>query len=115
MLLAERDEELGIAPLTARDWLKNGKKIEAKNAPTSFGPVSYRIRSAVASGAIEAEIEPPARSQPKAIVLRLRHPEGKAIRSVEVSDGGAAEIDNGKETIRLKPSRSTMRVKVVYE
>lgn len=47
--------------------------------------MSYRIASSVATGRIEATIEPPERTPPRQIVLRLRHPEGKPIKRVFVN------------------------------
>jgi hypothetical protein len=83
MLVMERDDQLWLAPLVTNNWLKDGMVISVGNAPTTFGKVSYRITSHVDKGSIEVVIEPPKRNPPKEIVIRLRHPEGKPIRSVK--------------------------------
>lgn len=114
MLLTERGDDLWLAPLVPDNWLKDGMVIGVKNAPTFFGPVSYRIESAVGRGRIRAIIEPPTRSAPKAIVLRLRHPEGKPIASVQLDEKPFSGFDAAKGTIRLSPTTSTMRVEVSY-
>lgn len=114
MLAMERGQELWLASLAPRDWFQDGRNIEVRNLPTEFGPVSYRVHSAVADGFIEAQITPPTRSLPKAIVLRLRHPEGKPIEYMEVNDGIAAEVDPDRETVRFISSGYDIRAKARY-
>lgn len=99
MLLQERGNELWIAPFVTYSWLTDGKIIEVKNAPTVFGPVSYRIESQVSSGRILLAIEPPKRNPPGAIILRLRHPEAKPIKSVKVNGRDVRTFDASAGTI----------------
>lgn len=114
MLLTERGDDLWLAPFVTDNWLKDGMKISVKNAPTFFGPVGYEIVSSVGSGHIDATIEPPTRSVPKAIVLRLRHPEGKAMKSVKVDGRSHTDFDPKTETIRFAPMDKRMRVEATY-
>ncbi|NLE57560.1 MAG: hypothetical protein GX616_04315, partial [Planctomycetes bacterium] len=114
MLLTERGDELWLAPFVTDNWLKDGMKISVKNAPTFFGPVSYQIVSSVSAGRIDATIEPPTRSAPKAIVVRLRHPEGKSIKSVQVNGKEHRNFDNAGQTIRLLPLTTTIGIQVRY-
>jgi hypothetical protein len=114
MLVSERGDELWLAPFVTDNWFKDGLSVGVKSAPTFFGVVSYRINSAVSRGRIVATIEPPTRSTPKAIVLRLRHPEGKPIRSVTVDGRPHAEFDPKQETIRLTPTGKMIRVEALY-
>ncbi len=107
MLVQERGDQLWLAPLIPSDWLKDGLGVGVTNAPTRFGRVSYRLNSKAASGAIEAHIEPPARSAPKAIVLRLRHPDGKRLSTVTVNGQPHTDFDPQKETVRLIPDGTT--------
>jgi hypothetical protein len=79
-------------------------KIAISQAPTKWGQVGYRITSHVNEGYIEAEITPPTRETPKEIVIRLRHPEGKQIRSVEVDGKEYKNFDSSKDIVRLTPS-----------
>ncbi|MCC6820464.1 MAG: NPCBM/NEW2 domain-containing protein [Verrucomicrobia subdivision 3 bacterium] len=104
MLVQERGDELWLAPLITSNWLKDGLSVAVTNAPTRFGRVSYHLTSRAQSGAIEARIEPPTRSTPKAIVLRLRHPEGKRLRTVMVNGQPHNDFDRQKETIRVVPN-----------
>ncbi len=114
MLVTERGEELWLAPFVTSNWFKDDMSIGVKSAPTLFGVVSYRIRSAPSQGRIGAEIEPPTRSAPKAIVLRLRHPEGKPMKSVTVDGRPHADFDPKRETIRLAPTGKTIQVEAHY-
>ena len=114
MLVTERGDELWLAPFITSNWLKDGQRTSVENAPTHFGPVSYRITSHVAQGHIVATIEPPTRSAPKAIVLRLRHPDGKRVRSVTVNGRRHLDFDTATEMIRLQPLAGPMAVRVAY-
>jgi hypothetical protein len=115
MLVMERGEELWLAPFVTGEWLKDGQVVAVTNAPTRFGLVSYRIESRVKDGVIEAHIEPPKRSAPKAIVLRLRHPDGKPMRSVTVNGKAHTDFDPHKETIRIIPDgKKTISVRATY-
>lgn len=85
MLVTERDRDLWLAPFVTGNWLKEGMVVSVANAPTRFGPVSFRLESHVASKRIVATITPPTRQSPQAIQLRVRHPDGAKIRSVQVN------------------------------
>jgi len=104
MLVQERGNELWLAPFVTNSWLKDGMTVAVRNAPTHFGPVSYRVQSSAAAGAIEAVIEPPRDNQPSRLVLRLRHPEGKPIRNVTVNGRRHRDFDPLREAITLLPS-----------
>ncbi len=114
MLVMERDEDLWLAPFITTHWLADGMRVSVRNAPTRFGPVSYTLTSAVKRGVVEAVIEPPTRSRPKAVVLRIRHPEGKPLRAVLVNGREHRDLDRAAETIRLSPPAETITVKAQY-
>jgi len=114
MLVMEEGESLWLAKATPRAWLEQGKKISVKNAPTHFGTAAYEIVSDVDHGKINATVEPPARSAPKAIVLRLRHPEGKLLRAVTVNGKRHTDFDPQRETITLPPGTEPMQVRAQF-
>jgi hypothetical protein len=113
LLAQERGEDLWLAPFAPRAWLEDGKETAAEGLPTRFGKVGFTIRSRAAGGSIESTVRPPDRSKPAAIVLRLRHPEGKPIRSVR-AEGARAEADAARECIRLVPAGGEIRVLAEY-
>ena len=114
MLITERGDDLWLAPMVTNHWFEDGMKISVKNAPTRFGPTGYEIHSAVAAGRIDATIEPPTRNPPKRIVIRLRHPQGKPIRSVTVQGKPHKDFDPVKETVTLAPAGEPIRVEAQY-
>jgi hypothetical protein len=99
LLIREEGDTLWLGQGIPRAWLEPGKHVGATAAPTSFGPVTYRI-DAEADGTMRARIDPPTRRVPATIKLRLRHPEGRKIASAEAS--GPADFEAAGETITLK-------------
>ncbi len=116
MLIHERDDgALVIGLATPRAWLEQGKVIEIERAPTYCGPVSARIRSDAASGGISAEVDMPARSTPDALLVRLRHPEEKRMRSVTVNGQSWKDFDPAREWVRIsKPVAKHYRIQASY-
>jgi len=114
MLVIERGRELWLAPFVTTHWMKDGMRVGIENAPTRFGKVSYTITSHVNDRYIEAVIDPPTRLTPDALVLRLRHPDGKRIKAVSVDGEPHAEFDAGKECIRLPAAAARFTVRAEY-
>lgn len=113
--MQERGDELWLAPFLPSEWLKNGKHLAVKNAPTRFGPVSYDIASLRDSGRVELHLTPPPRRLPERVVFRLRDPEGRAIRQILVNGREDGEIDPRQNTIRLKPGRGAATLVVQFQ
>ena len=95
------DGSLRLCQATPRHWLEDGKQILVERAPTYYGPVTLRIQSRVASQEIRAQVELAADRKPKSIYLRLRHPQGKAIRAVQINGAGWTDFDPKKEWVRI--------------
>jgi len=114
MLVMERGNDLWLAPFLSRTWLADGNRVAVSRAPTRFGPVGYTITSKTDSGQIEAVIDPPTRSVPERIVLRVRHPNGKPIRSVTVQGKPHEDFDPSQECVRIKPAVAPVSVCVRF-
>jgi hypothetical protein len=114
MLVFERGDDLWLAPFVTNNWLKDGMAVAVQKAPTRFGPVSYRIASGVGQGFIEATIDPPTRTSPRQIVLRLRHPEGKPMQKVTVNGQPHQDFDPAKEIVRISPAGEKITVRASY-
>jgi hypothetical protein len=114
MFAMERGNELWLASFVPDYWMQNGQAISVKNVPTLFGRVNYEIKSAVNDGFIEAEISSPAHNNYKVLVIRLRHPEGKSMRSVTVNGKEYKDFDNSRDIIRLIPTPEKIAVKAYY-
>ena len=108
MFAMERGDELWLAPFVPAYWMQDGQKVVAKNVPTYFGTLNYKIKSFVGGGYIEVIINPPVNPRVnnnyKSMVLRLRHPEGKPIKSVVVDGKEYKDFDSSKDIIRLSPT-----------
>jgi len=113
-LVMEREDELWLAPLMPNQWLRDALEVNVSFAPTHFGPVTYSLRSQARTGLILAEITPPTRTTRKAIVLRLRHPEGRPMRKAKVTGAKLIEFDAAREYVRFEPGTSAITVKATY-
>ncbi|HBL75592.1 MAG: hypothetical protein A2W90_05215 [Bacteroidetes bacterium GWF2_42_66] len=103
MLVMERgNNELWLAPFVTSHWMKDGMVVGVKQAPTAFGEVDYKITSHVKDGYIEAEVTPPVRKKPDTIVIRLRHPDEKKIKSITVNGKDYRDFDAEKDIVCLK-------------
>ena len=92
----------------------DGQKIEIRNVPTRFGLVSYKIVSHLREGYIEALIESPTRNAPQHIVIRIRHPDDKRMKSVTVDGRLHADFAPATETVRLTPAAHPLKLKVEF-
>lgn len=114
LFTAERGDELWLAPMVTNRWLEDGKTVAVRNAPTRFGPVSYAIVSHAGQGHIDASIEPPKRNPPKQIVIRIRHPESKPLKSVTVDGKPHADFYPTTGTVRIAPTAQPIRIRAEY-
>jgi hypothetical protein len=103
MLLNELSGEntLFIGQAVPRAWLVDGKSITIERAPTYFGPVNLQVKSAAATGSITAKVEFTSDRRPQTLLVRLRHPEKKAVRSVSVNGNNWTDFNAGQERIRI--------------
>jgi hypothetical protein len=74
---------LELAYATPRAWLRAGQRIAVRRLPTSFGPLSFTIRST--DRAVRISLDVPQRAPLSALSLRLRLPQGDRISSVVVN------------------------------
>jgi hypothetical protein len=114
MFVAERGDELWLAPFVTNQWLKDGQRVAVHNAATRFGKVGYTITSKAAQGEIEAVVQLPEKCTAKKVVLRLRHPEGKLMKAVTVQGKPHADFDAKKEIISLVPEDGQISVRATY-
>lgn len=110
LLVMEQGDTLWLARATPRAWLEQDKKITVKNAPTHFGVLAYQIISDVDDGKITATVEIPARTPPKSVLLRFRHPRSARLKRVTVNGKNWSGFDTEQEIIRLKGFQGTLAV-----
>lgn len=114
MLVCETGGSLWINRATPREWLADGKQIAVADAPTHFGPLTYRVTSHMAQGRVEATINLPSRSAPIRAILRLRSPGSAPIRSVTVNGKPWASFNAKAETIALTGCKGMVEVVARY-
>ena len=110
----EHGQTLWLAPLIPSEWLRPGKTLTVSNAPTRFGPVSFRIAPRIEDGAIAVTVTPPNRVVPDALVVRLRHPEGRVLDRVEVNGRPYSKFDPRQETITLPSGKEDLSITARY-
>jgi hypothetical protein len=109
------DGSLFIGQAAPRAWLMDGKNIRIERTPTYFGPVNLRIESSAASGRITAQIDFAGDRRPSALIVRLRHPDKKVLRSVTVNGVQWKDFDVSKEWVRIdKPSAAHHFIQADY-
>jgi hypothetical protein len=94
---AGRPRGIDLAFATPRAWLRPGKQIAVHGAPTSFGPLSFSIRSE--ERVVQVSVDVPSR-RPQALRLRLRLPRGERISRVMLGRR-ALRFDPATETVNL--------------
>lgn len=99
---------------TPRAWLADGKRIDVRDAPTSFGAVSYRIESELSTNRISATVDLPSREQPESVQLRLRAPHPERMLWVKVNGRQYDAFDPDSETIDLTGLTGTLDIEVHY-
>ncbi len=112
MLLLEKGETLLLAPGIPRAWLAPGKKIELREAPSYFGPVSYKLEPG--SQGVDAQITLPTRNPYKTAWFVVRAPEGKKISSVTIDGKPWQDYDAATERIRLPLRTAPMTISVRF-
>jgi hypothetical protein len=106
---AGEPEGLRLAYATPRAWLRAGREIDVRDAPTSFGPVSFSIAAATSAATIELEL--PERP-PRFLSLRLRLPGGTRIGRVEVDGEVHGGVDRATGTIDLSGRTGALTIDV---
>jgi hypothetical protein len=109
---AGKPRGLELAHATPRGWLGPGKLIAVHVAPTSFGPLSYSIRSS--GDAVRVSVDVPGRAPLRSLSLRLRLPRGARLTDVLLDGRPFRRFDPRTETLELpiRPGRMEVVVRV---
>lgn len=113
MLLNELagDGTLFVGQAVPRAWLEEGKQIVVERAPTYYGPVNVRFESAAATGRLIATVEFLGDRRPETLLVRLRHPDRRALRSLTVNGVATPGFDAANELVRIPgPTQSRYTV-----
>jgi len=115
MLAMEVGDELWLAAGTPRRWLEPGREIRVYNIETIFGKVAYTIRHGDNPGTIEASITLPDRIQPRRVLLFVRSPLEKPIKSVRINGQDWRQWDDNREAVVLPNDGKALQIVVSYE
>jgi hypothetical protein len=113
LLFVEKKGELWLAAGTPRRWLEAGQIIELNGGRTEYGEVSYLLRPGKLPETIEADIQLPATECSK-ILLFVRSPYQKPIRSVTINGLEWKEWDTVHESIVIPQTNKNVKVVVSY-
>jgi hypothetical protein len=104
---------LQLAFATPRSWLAPGTQIAVRNAPTSFGELSFSIRAS--DGSVRALIDVPRRARPRTLALRLRLSRGSRIAGVVLDGRPLRRFDARTGTIKLPTAGHRLELTVDVE
>ena len=103
---------LELAHATPRGWLAPGRRIAVRATPTSFGPLSYTIRSA--ERALYVSIDVPRSTSLTSLSLRLRLPRGSRLTNILLDGRPVRSFDRRTGIIELptRPGRTELIARV---
>jgi hypothetical protein len=105
-----RARGLELAFATPRAWLEPGRRIEVRQAPTAFGPVSYTIASS--KGSVAVTLNVPSRARLQTLRLRLRLPHAQRIASVSLNGRPFSRFSSSNATIDLSGLTGSLEIAV---
>lgn len=115
MLALEVGDELWLAAGTPRRWLEPGRQIQVYGIETTFGKVAYTMRHGDAPRTIEANVVVPGRTQPRNILLFVRSPFERPVKSVTINGADWRRWDSEREAVVLPTQPGPLRIVVSYE
>jgi len=109
MLWLEENDSLRLLSVIPRAWLADGQAIQLNRVASYFGPLTLTVESQVGRNRISAHVECGGKRKPRAVLIRLPHPEGRKAVKVE---GGV--YDAASETVRVTPFNGKADVAVYF-
>jgi hypothetical protein len=108
LMVTEYGGDLLLAAAAPERWLASGKKFSVTDAPTHFGPVSYRMESDGAE--IRAIVTLPSRNPYRDAWLYVHLPDGRKMGAVRIDGQPWTDVDQAHGRIRLPAKRGAMAV-----
>jgi hypothetical protein len=113
MLVYQKDDKLILLNAIPVSWLEDGKQILVQNQSTEYGNISYHVISNINKGFIEMTLEKPEYPVPGGINIRLRHPRGVIIKSVQIN-GNTWNDFNAEYILLTNFSEKIARIKIQF-
>jgi hypothetical protein len=114
MLVDQEGDKLVLLKAIPKSWLGDGKQITVENQPTEYGNISFHVISNINQGIIEMNLNKAEISAPDKIEIRLRHPYGYKIKSVEIN-GKTWDKFNWEYIFLTNTSDKIARIKIHYK
>jgi len=111
LLVTETTDTLLIGAGMSRNWLASGQPVGVENAGTTWGNLSYEMKS-VDDRTIEFHLIAPASVPEGGIRIFFRHPNAATIKNIEVT--GATVKTQDAESVTILPTESKIRIKALY-
>ncbi|MEO8289230.1 MAG: hypothetical protein ABI670_22715 [Chloroflexota bacterium] len=108
LLLREDDDRLTLTPALPREWLNTPGSLAVENAPTRFGPLSYKIMWEAGGATVDLELTSRWRTAPAQLTWRL-----PGVVTHAQADGRA--ITPSKSSLALPTNTRTVRVNLNTE
>jgi len=112
MIVREDGDDLLIGFAMPRPWLAPGKLLGVRRAPTRFGPVTLRMAPADDGSTIRVFFEPPPLGVKGTARIRLREPQQREIKSVEIKP--EMKMSFRKDVIELAQPTRPLALTVRY-
>jgi hypothetical protein len=109
LLVTEYGDDLLLASATPARWLGPGQCIEVTDAPTHFGPVSYKLCGQVRE--VSGQIQLPSRNSFHEVWLTLRVPEGRKIEKLTINGKLWKDVDRSTGRIRLPKTTEPLELR----
>ena len=110
MLVREQEKDLVLFSAVSPDWLRPGKALEARRAPTYFGPLSFVLRAD--QDGLNLRLDPQFRQAPARIVVRV--PWFFELQSAQ-ADGRAVQPAKGQLALAPTTRELTLRGRIKPE
>ena len=112
LFVHEEGETLHLAPATPRRWMAQDQPFGCEAAPTYFGKVTLEIRPDRDRETIHARVSLDPDRKPAKVLLHLRTPEGRGLRSVELNGKPCATFAGDTIILPDPPAQIELTAKI---
>jgi hypothetical protein len=111
-LVREEGDRLHLAPGAPRAWFAPGESFGVRGMASFFGPLTYQMESG--PGQVTVQVEVPGRRPPRELLVHLRLPEGRVMKSVTINGNAHQDFDPAGEVVRVMAPSGDLTITVDY-
>ncbi len=97
-----------------RRWYEPGNRITVENAVTHYGVISFEVETAADRQCIRAKVTLHPRAACTSVKIRLRHPDGRPMRSVSVNGAPLQTFEAADELVEAPRRCGTFLIAAMY-